>query len=182
MVLNEHRQRGTRLRPPSIGLVRTGSELRRLCRRHSGTSQNGAAEEPAPPSRIRAESSSVTLKPQAAVWICVCAAQRCPRWKIADGNDLLRGLVKKKLLDHSRKEIPNRYQPIHQSAKASNKSSNFSSRLIDQNHCLSHIQQHISRVTATTVARITSTWRYHISARQDRHNGCQTRNYHLSRA
>ena len=32
------------------------------------------------------------------------AAQRYPRWKIADGNDLLRGLVKKKLLDDLRKK------------------------------------------------------------------------------
>lgn len=34
----------------------------------------------------------MTLKPQAPVWIWLAAAQRHPRWKIADGNDLLRGL------------------------------------------------------------------------------------------
>lgn len=65
-------ERGTRIHTPSIGLVRTGSDLTRLCRRYSGTSQNGVAEESAPASRIRAESSSVTLEPQAALWICVC--------------------------------------------------------------------------------------------------------------
>ena len=43
----------------------------------------------------------MTLEPQAALWICVCGR---PRWKIADGNDLLRGLVKKKLLDDLRKK------------------------------------------------------------------------------
>jgi hypothetical protein len=50
------------------------------------------------------------------------AAQRRPRWKIADGNDLLRGLVKKKLLDGLRKETTI-FITID---KASNKFSNLS--------------------------------------------------------
>lgn len=38
-------------------------------------------------------------------YVFAAAAQRYPRWKIAHGNDLLRGLVKKKLLDGSREQV-----------------------------------------------------------------------------
>ena len=48
------------------------------------------AEDDAPRLEGWAKSSSVISQPQAAVWICVAAAQRCPGWKIADGNELLR--------------------------------------------------------------------------------------------
>jgi hypothetical protein len=104
------------------------------------------------------------------------AAQRRPTWKIADGNDLLRGLVKKKLLDDSRKETPD---PIHQTAKVSNKFLNFS-KLIDQNHSSS--EDNIYFVASQLHQAISPELGCNVfSVRQGRYNGSQARDHHLSR-